>query len=392
MIWPVVTKGQSDRLIDSTDYKNKKDIVDVVLEKKLLDTTYNPPARVGNRLDVSLLPSVGGVPAKQGKAYVTLLTASMFLGDPKTTNLSNIYFFPYTNFMGKWVFPIRSYIWTNNNKWNLVGDYRYLIYPEETYGFGSSTSKSNYSEIKYKHLRIHQSILRNVYGYFLLGAGIRIDEHFNIQTEIDSTEYKTYSAYYNEPLPVAFSSNGIELNAAYDSRLNSLNPQQGIYASFDYAIINKIFGSTYNWSSIYTNLKMYHSFNRHKQNLIAFWALYWQVVSGKPPYLDLPSTLWDKDYKAGRGYYQGRFRGDAMAFIETEYRFDLTKNGLWGGTVWANAQTLRNPVYGTFGKIAPATGVGVRLKFNKFTNTNLTFDVGVGRESWNYYFSLGEYF
>jgi hypothetical protein len=65
---------------------------------------------------------------------------------------------------------------------------------------------------------------------------------------------------------------------------------------------------------------------------------------------------------------------------------------LWGATVFANAQSLRNPSTRNFEKIAPGVGAGLRLKFNKFSNTNLTFDVAVGSESWNYYFGIGEFF
>ena len=379
-------------LIDTADFTQKKDIVDVILSYKLLDTTYKPPARVSKRLRVSLLPTVAGTPGGEGVAYVTAITASMFLGNPQTTNLSSIYFFPYTNFKGKWIFPIKSYIWTKDNRWNFVGDYRFLIYPELTYGLGSSSKKEDATEVKYKQFRFHQSVLRNVFSYLVVGGGIRIDEHFDIEVNADSTASANYFAYYHEPPFREFTSNGLTATTAFDSRMNSLNPQQGIYASATFSHINKAFGSTTNWNSIVTRLKLYHSFNTKKQNLIAFWLMYWQVLSGKPPYLDLPATLWDTDYKAGRGYYPARFRGDAMAFMEAEYRFDITKNGLWGGTLWSNAQTLSSPTTNAFGSIAPAGGVGLRLKFNKFSNTNLTFDIGIGRQSWNYYFSLGEYF
>ncbi len=383
--------AQHIRVIDSVDFKSKKDIVDVFQDWKITDSIAPKPKRVGNAFQVSLLPTVAGIPGNSGVAFVTMVSAAFLLGPPQTTNLSNIYFTPYTNFKGKFVFPIRSYIWSKNNKWNFIGDYRYMIYPETTYGLGSDSKASDQTLVNYKFFRFHQSLLRKVFSYFVAGGGVRFDYHYDMEEATAEVNQK-YIELYDTPPAATSSSNGLSLSGAYDSRLNSVNPQQGMYAGLTYSYIPTWLGSTYNWQSIYTDVRLYHSFNRRRQNLISFWAFYWTVFAGKAPYLDLPSTMWDPNYRSGRGYYQGRYRGDAMAYIEGEYRFDLTKNGLWGATVYANAQSLRDPSTGTFGLIAPGAGMGLRLKFNKFSNTNLTFDAGVGKESWNYYFGIGEFF
>jgi len=62
--------------------------------------------------------------------------------------------------------------------------------------------------------------------------------------------------------------------------------------------------------------------------------------NGNPPYLDLPSTGWDTYSNTGRGFIQGRYRRKNMVYLEAEYRFKVSKSGLLGGVVFANAQSL----------------------------------------------------
>jgi outer membrane protein assembly factor BamA len=370
-------------------FEGKRDLFDLArsIYGKELPTTE--PKQLTKKIQISLLPSVSGVPDGKGFAFVTAFNAAFLFGEPQTTNLSNVYFTPYFTLYGKLVLPIRSYIWTKDNKWNFIGDYRYMIYPDKTYGLGSGTIQDNGSEIDYNYVRFHQSILRNVYSFFVLGGGIKYDYHYQIAENWTQTGVSDFQKYGQQNQTT---SSGFSLEAAFDSRLNSVNPSQGIYAGVTYRINPTWLGSSQNWQSVYADFKTYYSFHEKQKKLIGFWAFYWDVVNGNAPYLDLPSTAWDPNYRSGRGYYQSRFRGDAMAYSEAEYRFDIAKSGLWGGTVYANVQSLRNPFTHQFEKIAPGAGAGLRLKFNKYSDTNLTFDLGVGRESWNWYIGIGEFF
>ena len=65
---------------------------------------------------------------------------------------------------------------------------------------------------------------------------------------------------------------------------------------------------------------------------------------------------------------------------ETEYRRTLTADGLWGAVAFLNGTMTANPETGIFGRADPGFGVGLRMKFNKHTNTNLTIDYGWGRD------------
>jgi hypothetical protein len=75
-----------------------------------------------------------------------------------------------------------------------------------------------------------------------------------------------------------------------------------------------------------------------------------------------------------------------MLYLESEYRFLITSNGLFGGVVFANAETFSsrestlegNASLRTFDPIQPGYGAGIRIKLNKFSRANLCVDYGWG--------------
>jgi hypothetical protein len=153
-------------------------------------------------------------------------------------------------------------------------------------------------------------------------------------------------------------------------------------------------GSDNNWQSLLLELRKYIPVSPSKRNVLAIWSYNWLTLGGgKPPYLLLPSTGWDDFYNTGRGYIQGRYRGRDMLYLETEYRFDVTHNGLLGAVVFANAQSFSREITKQLSVIAPGAGVGLRLRINKFSGANLCIDYGFGTEgSRGIFVNLGEVF
>ena len=70
----------------------------------------------------------------------------------------------------------------------------------------------------------------------------------------------------------------------------------------------------------------------NKQHVLGFWAYGQFVTSGHLPYLNLPAIGWDQNSRSGKGYTQGLFRGTNLVFLESEYRFPITKNQMISGT------------------------------------------------------------
>jgi len=81
-----------------------------------------------------------------------------------------------------------------------------------------------------------------------------------------------------------------------------------------------------------------------------------------------------------------------MLFFESEYRFNITRNGFVGGVVFANATSASQYDSQHFIHWQPAVGAGVRLKFNKYTKVNVAFDLGFSKDYASVYLKIGEVF
>ena len=100
--------------------------------------------------------------------------------------------------------------------------------------------------------------------------------------------------------------------------------------------------------------------------------------------------------RSGRGYPQGRFRGQSLVYGEAEYRWTVTKNGLFGMVAFLNtrdASAATQTGEKLFDSFATGAGVGLRLMLNKRSQTNLCLDIGWGKDgSRAVYFAVQEAF
>lgn len=272
--------------------------------------------------------------------------------------------------------PIQTSIFTKDNKYSILVDWRYLYFPSYTYGLGGYTTLSDGYLINYSAIRLHQTVLRKLADNIYAGLGYNMDYFFSIK-ELDPpgntvTDFERYGYAKTE-----FAS-GVTYNFIYDSRTNSINPEKGNFVNVIYRPNLTIFGNTTTWRSLVVDLRKYIKLSDNSKNVLAFWSYEWLTLSGKAPYLMLPNTGGDPYSNTGRGYIQGRFRGGDMLYAEGEYRFAITHNGLFGGVVFANAESFTEQVSNKFETIAPGWGAGIRLKFNKFSRTNVALDYGFG--------------
>lgn len=271
-----------------------------------------------------------------------------------------------------------SSVWATANRWNFVGDWRLMHYPQSTYGLGMYTSTTErVVSMNYEYLRVYQSALRRVGPAWYAGLGYQLDYHWNIVSRNSRREVGSISRYHYGVEGRSISS-GPVLNLLYDSRANALNPQGGGYFNVQFRPNLKIMGSNTNFQSLLLEARTYLHPSANSANILAFWSYNAFTLDGNPPFLDLPSTGWDTYSNLGRGFIQGRFRGKNLVYGETEYRFGITHNRLLGGVVFANAQSVTEQENGRFEKIVPAVGVGLRVLLNKLSHTNLCIDYGIG--------------
>jgi hypothetical protein len=287
--------------------------------------------------------------------------------------------------------PLQGNIWTTGNKYNFIIDWRYIKYPSKVYGLGSGAPSIGEYMVDYKGLKLHQTVLRSIAKNWYAGAGFYYDKQWNIK-ELDPpvgvvTDFQKYG-YESSSI-----ASGPVFKLLYDSRLNTINPQGGAQMNMTYRPTMKMFGSNTNWKSLQLEFRKYIRFPSNSKNILALWNHNWFTMGGKPPFLMLPSTGWDDTYNTGRGYIQGRYRDRNMVYVESEYRFQVTQNGLIGGVVFLNGQSYSSSSLKGYKGMIPGYGFGLRIKINKYSGANVCIDYGFGRDgSRGFAVNLGELF
>jgi len=374
------------------DTSRQTDLIDIAKELFKINP-QKPRTQQEKKIYFSILPIPGAVPGGTGRALITSTTAGTYLGPQSTTNLSSATFAPYWNLKGRFGLPLRSSIWLKDNTWNIQGDIRFLVYPQYTWGLGSSHTYSDRSLVNNNYIRFYQSALKRITPYFFAGGGYNLDYHSSVKSDDPGVDLKQYTGYAYGTGSSSVSS-GINLSLLYDTRNNSINPLPGSYLNIVYRLNPAFMGSNNSWNSLYVDYRKYvplNKANKNQQNTLAFWSYFWTVFNSNAPYLDLPSLGWDPYNRSGEGIDQNRYRGKSLFYFESEYRRDLTANGLLGFVLFADVNTVSGS--GTlFKSWHPAAGTGLRIKFNKGSNTNIGIDYAFSKGYKALVLNLGEAF
>jgi hypothetical protein len=367
------------------------DIVERIADKKSVQREELVVNNKG-RAHFTIFPAVGYTLQTGFAAVLSANTAfSISSHNHETENISTIIASVAYTAQSQFIFPIASDIWTRGNKYNILTDWRYLKYPSETFGLGGHTRQDMSYNLDYYYIKLHQAILKKVARDFYAGIGYDFDYFWDIEQVNPPPPLLNNFEKYN--LKSTERASGISVNIKYDSRLNPINPQKGIFANIIFQPKFVFMGSDANWQSLLIEFRSYIKFPSQSKNILAFWSYNWLTPGGNPPYLLLPSTAWDEFSNTGRGYIQGRFRSLNMIYQELEYRFGILHNGLLGGVVFANAETFSDVLTGRYEVISPGAGVGMRIMLNKFSRTNLALDYAWGTQgSSGFFVNLGEVF
>jgi len=276
-------------------------------------------------------------------------------------------------------------------KLHLSGAVRYYNSPTDIYGIGNNTSLADVQSIQFSYLRAYQIAYRELAPDLFAGIGYNMDYHWGIEAKLAPGKLsKEFDRLQKGSSSI---SSAISLNVQFDDRKNAINPQNGTYVNMQYRPNLTLLGSTQNWHSLLIDIRHYIKLPTSSRNVLAFWGYSNITLAGTAPYLDMPSIGWDDCSNTGRGYTPGRFTGKNLVYFESEYRFSLTSNGLLGGVVFGNAGSILKSVSSNLHTILPGVGAGLRVKVDKYSNTNAAFDFGVGiGGSWSFSFGLGEAF
>ncbi|MCS5489987.1 outer membrane protein assembly factor [Algoriphagus limi] len=365
------------------------------------------------------LPAVASNPAN-GWMFGLAPSATWYMGDPESTKLSNLVGNLLYTTKKQWIFSIRSNIFTHENRLILMGDWRYFITSQPTYGLGSSTPNEpsqdpffreppgilwGEQQMDFSLIRFYETVLKRVSdSNFYLGLGYHLDIHSKIENFLleDQTEtqgqftHDTYNSFHGFDTE-SYTLSGITLNAIYENRDVAVSPYEKNYAFVSLKINPSFLGSDQSSSTLLMDYRHYFNLNPdRKRHLIGVWAYGNFLMTGNLPYMNLPSLGWDMFGRSGRGYAQGRFRGENMLYSEVEYRFPLQQNKeTFGGTIFLNANSFGSKFNSEklLESINPGYGLGLRVMINKENRTTISADYAFGRKgNSGFYLNINESF
>jgi hypothetical protein len=395
-----------------------KNLGEVLFPKK--NNTDSPIETKLKKNSLILLPVIGTTPATGVFFGVGGLWA--FYTDKYQKNkLSSFNFGAQITFKNQYIFMLKENMYAMRNKIFLQGDYRFLIFSQPTFGLGTNSPDSTYTNFDfgmygygtskidgaqmmyYNYLKIHQilSYAINDNNTIYVGGGFHLDNHSKIRDELyeinnqNKTAHSVYSISKGFDL-YRYNLIGLSANFVWDTRDNIINTYKGFYINFNYRMNSTFIGSSQFSNMLWLEGRCFLPVSKKsKRNVLAFWTYLSTVVSGDLPYLDLPAIGYDQKGFSGRGYVQGRYRGNTLFYSEVEYRFRISKcSEVLGGVVFVNAVTTNdkdNNVH-MFEYIRPSVGVGIRVMLDKKVRTNLVVDYGNGYQSSGVYLTAGEMF
>jgi len=290
-------------------------------------------------------------------------------------------------------------IYGAGNRWLLAGDNHYNSGGQTTYGLGSQASGTDGIDTTYKSIKFIETYYRETAHQVFVGAGLSYRRFSDVKpVGVDSWAGTDYEAYSLEKGfdPAAQTSAGLLASVRFDSRDIRSDPFLGWYTEASYtANMAGFLGGDSTWQRLYLDVRHYVPIATEKRQTLAFWAYGDFVTHGNAPYLSLPATGTDPLGRSGRGYAEGRFRGEQLVYGEVEYRLSLRRDGLLGMVAFLNATTVGSAFAGQhlFDSVALGGGLGFRARLQKRSRTNLCLDYGWGREgSHGLYLGIAEAF
>jgi hypothetical protein len=369
----------------------QRDIMDVL--KSWLFGVRIEPQLEGSRsgLEWSVLPTLSYNPVF-GFAFGASATGAGRFGSGPKSRPSVISVSGNYSTQGQTQVLLRAETTSPSGDYLTKADFRYLDTQRSTWGLGPISEDQQEYPTEYDLVRTYATFYRRASGPVYVGLGYHLDDFSNIRDERAELGEMTPLSEYNGPGVTATRASGVSLNLLSDTRDSIVNPSKGYHVSGSFRTYMQSLGSDQNWQEFWVAAQMYPHLPRHSDNILAFWLYSW-LTFGPGPYHNLPATGWDTYGRGARGYLQGRIQAANQLYVESEYRFGLTRDGLLGGVVFINATSSTDQLSQTFGRLDTAGGLGIRIKFNKYSRTNLALDHAWGRAgSQGWFMGMSEVF
>lgn len=332
---------------------------------------------------VLVFPTAGYAPETSLEIGVRAFSLYYAKGDTLVNRLSEIVLYGFVTLRGQFGAQLENAVYSDKNKYYLLGRARYQQFPLLYYGIGPESSPDNPSLVTSSYVQLRQRAMRQIAGNWYVGP------------EVDFQSLQGVSFERVDPnlieLPLGGrGSTTLELGATlvYDERKNVLNVRKGAF--FETAILRNVLRTNdFKFQRILFDGRLYRPLG-NRNRILALQAT-GMFINGNVPFNSLALLGGENTM---RGYYLGRYRDKNLLAAQAELRWLPFKfSRRWGGTLFGGLGTVA-PSVGQIqlNQARWALGGGVRFLFFQKKDVYLRADLGITREGTGLYFSLGEAF
>jgi hypothetical protein len=290
-------------------------------------------------------------------------------------------FFTLRNQYGLW---LEHAIYTDKDKWLLLGRTRFQRFPLLYYGIGPSTTPEQPDVVDGIGVLLRHRVFRQVKGNLFAGP------QFDYQS-LRRVQFGAPDVVSGRPLPPGATGSAnfaLGVGMAYDSRPNALNCRKGWFAELGWLHYAAGLGSEFGFENFNADVRWYKSV-RTKQVFAAQFV--GNIVSGTAPFNQM-SLMGSETIM--RGYYTGRYRDRHYYAAQAEYRWlPLPFSRRIGATTFMGFGTVAGSWAAlSINHIRWSGGAGLRYLLFPKKDIFLRFDLGFTREGTGFYIFTGEAF
>jgi outer membrane protein assembly factor BamA len=271
-------------------------------------------------------------------------------------------------------------LYFKDNNYRLTTEIKADNYPNKFYGIGGHTLEADEEDYTSGSVNLFVTFIKKIGKGFNIGLEYRfidwrikkVEEGRQLASgDIEGTEGGTLS--------------GIGFLVNRDTRDNIFSPLKGDFFEFNARVYPGFLGSTFAFTRVSLNLRKYFPLFSSHVFAVQSAAV---IQTGTVPFLHLAQI--GGPYIM-RGYFEGRFRDKSLLVFQAEYRMPLFwRLGIVGFAGFGNvAKTLGQL---NLGELKSSYGVGLRFMFDKKERIQLRMDIGFGKDSSGFYFSIFEAF
>ncbi len=271
-------------------------------------------------------------------------------------------------------------IFLDEGAYRIMGLAHYSKYPMKFCGIGSNTPDALEEPLTCTTTRFSLDVLSRIVDSF--SGGISAFYEKRSLSELQSGGLLEAGA-------IAGSSGGTTVGAGlvfqWDTRDNIFWPSEGRYYQAAIRTSTPWLGSDFNFTAVTLDFREFRSIT--EQTVLGVQVVAMSTAGTAPFYL-LPQLGGGS---LMRGYYEGRYRDNALLAGQVEYRFPI----FWrfGGVAFAGLGDVASDVSRfSVDAIKPCLGAGLRFLFDPVEKMNVRIDAGFGKGTSGFYVTAKEAF